>query len=208
MGKIYGDELEIELIKNCKDEDTKLKYKYSYNIFNLDLNFLKPFIIDKIINEIRFEYDEYKHTNYFKLKIKVEPIVETSILFYKILFRSALYAYTTNKDLEILENLYKDYHFIKKLRNNINYKIIDLTIDYQNEYNELMKITGFNIIEPDDINKLDEEYPGILNIYELHRDKIRLIISPLIYSLSKQIINIDIPNDHIIKRNIIKCKNF
>ena len=208
MGKIYGDEFEIEIIKNCKNEDTKLKYKYCYDTFILDLEFLKPIIIDYLINQIRLEYDEYKHTNYFKLKEKVMPIVETSILFYKILFRSALYAYTTNRDLEILENLYKDYHFIKKLRNNINYKIIDLVIDYQNEYDELMKITGFNIIEPDDINKLEEQYPGILNIFELHRDNVRLIINPLIYSLSKQILNIDIPNDHIIKRNIIKCKNF
>jgi len=208
MGKIYGDELDIQIIRNCKDEDTKFKYKYSYDTFNLDLEFLKPYIIDNLINEIRFDYDEYKHTNYFKLKQKIEPIVETSILFYKILFRSAIYAYTTNRDLEILENLYKNYNFIKKLRNNINYKVIDLIVDYQNEYNELMKLSGFNIIGPDDIDKLEEQYPGILNLYELHRDKIRLIINPLIYSLSKKLLNIDIPNEHIIKRNIIKCKNF
>ena len=208
MGKIYGDELYLEFIRNCKDEDTKLKYNFCYHSFCFDLEFLKPMIINYIIYQIRYEYDEYKHTNYFKLKEKVEPIVETSILFYKILFRSNLYAYTSNRDLEILENLYKDYHFIKKLRYNINNKIIDLIVDYQNEYIELIKLVGFNNIEPDDIEKLEEEYPGILNIYELHRDKISLIINPLIYSLSKHFLNIDIPNDHIIKRNIIKCKNF
>lgn len=208
MGKIYGDEFETEIIRNCKDEDTRLKYKYSYDTFVLDLEYLKPFIIDFLINQLRFDYDEYKHTNYFILKQKVIPIIETSILFYKILFRSNIYAYTTNRDLEILENLYKDYHFIKKIRNNINNKILDLIIDYQNEYIELINIAGFNIIGPDDIEKIEEQYPGTLNIYELHRDKIRLMINPLIISLSKQILDKDIPNDHIIKRNIIKCKNF
>lgn len=206
--KIYGDELETEYIINCKDEDTKMKYQFCLYNFNLDLEFLKPIIIDYLINQLRLDYNEYKNTNYFKLKEKIIPIVETSILFYKILFKSILYNYTTNRDLETLENLYKKYHFIKKLRNNSNDIILNLIIDYQNEYTELITLTGFNVIGPDDVNKLEEQYPGVLNIYELHKDKVRILINPLIYYLSKQILDIDIPNEHYVKRNIIKCKNF